>query len=184
MSRRELDVSEIDLRLYVYLLKQDDPKKCTSARLKRFKLAKPIFKKRHIPRKATLLNPFAGSVLFHGDRETVLYGGLVAVDCSWKKVEQVFSKRFEGIERRLPTLLAGNPINYGKAHRLSSAEALASALYITSFKDKAREVLRPFKWGHTFLELNMSPLEEYFSAKDRSEIIKIEREFFPFQPLQ
>jgi pre-rRNA-processing protein TSR3 len=171
-------MQERDLKLYVYLMKQDDPKKCTSARLSRFKLAKPIFHRTRIPRKAVVLNPFAGEVFFPKDRETVEQGGLLAIDCSWEKARQVFSERFRGVKRRLPTLIAANPVNYGHAHKLSSVEALAAALYIANFKKAAERITEPFKWGHVFIELNREPLEDYALAKDRSEIRKVEEAYF------
>lgn len=57
-------MEEQELKLYIYLMKQDDPKKCTSNRLQRLKLVKPIFNRMRIPRKAVVLNPFARDVFF------------------------------------------------------------------------------------------------------------------------
>ncbi|MDX1798732.1 MAG: DUF367 domain-containing protein [Candidatus Lokiarchaeia archaeon] len=50
--------------------------------------------------------------------------------------------------------MAANPTNYGKWEKLSSAEALAAALYITKFFDLANVILSKFSWGKTFKELN------------------------------
>ena len=79
--------------------------------------------------------------------------------------------------RVLPFLLAANPVNYGKARKLSTVEAFASALYIVGREGEAREVLSKFKWGHSFPELNRELLARYAGAKDGEEIARIEREY-------
>jgi pre-rRNA-processing protein TSR3 len=79
---------------------------------------------------------------------------------------------------RLPTLLASNPVNYAKPHKLSSIEALAAGLYIMGFSERASQLLSLFKWGPTFLTLNHEPLEAYSMASSDEEMIKAEAEFF------
>jgi pre-rRNA-processing protein TSR3 len=91
--------------------------------------------------------------------------------------EGVFDRNIPGDNRRLPTLLAGNPTNYGIPDRLSTAEALAAALILTGFRQPAELILSLFKWGETFLTLNQDPLESYSAAKS-SEISLLEEEFF------
>ena len=172
-------MEEQQLKLYIYFMKQDDPKECTSNKLKRLKLVKPIFNKMRVPRKVIVLNPFAREVFFSGDRKNIEQSGLLTIDCSWKRVQDVFSKRFKGIQRRLPTLLAANPVNYGHIHKLSSVEALAAALYIANFKEKAKEMLNPFKWGWVFLELNREPLDEYATVKNVVYMREVEEAYFP-----
>ena len=72
----------------------------------------------------------------------------------------------------MPILIAGNPVNFGKATKLTTAEALAAALYIAGFKQEAVGLLSIFTWGHTFLDLNATLLENYASAQDSTEIIQ------------
>ena len=74
----------------------------------------------------------------------------------------------------MPILIAGNPVNFGKATKLSTAEALAGALYIAGFEDEARRLLSIFTWGHTFLELNAGFLENYAAAKDSADIVRMQ----------
>jgi pre-rRNA-processing protein TSR3 len=124
-----------------------------------------------------VLNPTSSKTLSQEDRESSQRGGLVALDCSWNLSEGVFDRNIPGNNRRLPTLLAGNPTNYGIAGRLSTAEALAAALILTGFPRSAGAILSLFKWGETFLSLNHDPLEKYAAAKF-SELSQLEEEFF------
>lgn len=159
------------------MMHQDDPSKCTSSKLVRFNLAKTIYSFKQVPRNSIVLNPFAKRILLNSDSKYFKFG-LIAIDCSWKKSMEVFSRRFKGQNRRLPLLLAANPINYAHLLTLSSAEALAASLYITKFEDFAVNILSKFKWGLNFIELNKEPLEEYKKAKNEEEIEEIEKSFF------
>ncbi|MEM4297133.1 MAG: DUF367 family protein [Nitrososphaerota archaeon] len=165
------------LRLFVYQLHQDDPKKCTASKLIRLNRARPIYDRRRIPKDAILLDPYSNDVFSPLDRR-LLSKGLVAVDSSWKKAKETFQRRLKGVHRRLPLLLPANPINYGHVALLSSAEALAAALYIAGYKEEARRLLDVFKWGQTFFELNHRALEEYSSARSQDEILEIEKAYF------
>jgi len=161
------------MKLLVYMLKQDDPKKCTAAKLVHFRIANAI---RRIPRNSLVLNPYSEVSLCKIDN--TLANSITAIDCSWEKVNTAFKRNFYGINRRLPILLAANPTNYSKLGKLSSAEALAGALTILGFDDLAFDVMNKFKWGHTFFELNDELLKDYAKANDSSEIQRIEMEYF------
>lgn len=163
--------------LLIYHARQCNPKACTGLKLGRFGLAKVFYSPRGIPRGAIVLSPFASRVISMEDADRVSKG-LVVLDCSWKKAVEVFGAlRWRMEPRVLPFLLAANPVNYGKARKLSTAEAFASALYIVGREEEAREVLSKFKWGPTFLELNRELLARYAGAKDGEEIVRIEREY-------
>ncbi len=123
-----------------------------------------------------MLNPFSQVAFSPADRDRVEKAGIVALDCSWEHAEKVLSHHVRGTARCLPVLIAGNPTNFAKATKLSTAEAIAAALFIAGLKDEARKLLSIFTWGHTFFELNASLLEDYASAKDSSEIIAVMRE--------
>ena len=159
-------------------MRQDDPRKCTSARLVRLKLATPLHHWHRFLKNFIVLNPFAQEVVFPGDASTIEEYGILAIDCSWGKTKGVFLKRIRGKQLRLPILLPGNPINYARPQKLSTVEALAATLFITHFRKEAEILLNVFKWGHTFLELNHHPLEEYSLAKSREEIERIENMYF------
>ena len=168
-------------KLMVYEFRQDDPKKCTSARLRKFRLVQGLASMGRIRSSAVVLNPTSSKTLSREDRESIQRDGLVALDCSWNLSEGVFDRNIPGNHRRLPILLAGNPTNYGIAGRLSTAEALAAALILTGFQQPARVILSLFKWGETFLSLNQDPLEKYAAAKS-SELSHLEEEFFGSAP--
>jgi pre-rRNA-processing protein TSR3 len=78
----------------------------------------------------------------------------------------------------LPLVLAANPISWGKAGRLSTAEALAMCLVLLDKEDQAKRILAPFSWGEQFLTLNAEPLEAYKNAKSREEMLNLQWEFF------
>jgi pre-rRNA-processing protein TSR3 len=159
------------------MLKQDDPSKCTAAKLVKFRLAQPV---KYIYKKALILNPFSPTLLSKQDAK--LSDSVCAIDCSWNRSEHELKNRFLSTHvmgRRLPAMLAANPINYSKLGKLSTAEALAGSLYILGDKQLAKDFMEKFKWGHTFLELNSSLLEDYSNAENQQEILVIEKQYFP-----
>jgi len=166
----------LSINISIYHANQCDPKRCTGLKLKRHGLARIVKQTRFLPKRAIVLNPFSEIAFSPADRERVAEAGLVALDCSWEHAEKVLSHHVRGTARCLPVLLAGNPTNYAKATKLSTAEALAGALYIAGFKDEARQLLSIFSWGHTFFELNDMLLEAYAATKDSSEVVAVMRE--------
>ena len=165
---------EKPLKLTIYHANQCDPKRCTGLRLKRRGFARLVTKTRFLPRRAVVLNPFSEIAFSPADRKRVEDFGLSALDCSWEHAEKVLLKQVRGTSRCLPILIAGNPVNFGKATKLTTAEALAGALYITGFKQESVDMLSIFTWGHTFLELNRALLENYASVQNSTEIIEIQ----------
>lgn len=166
---------EKQVKIVVYNARQCDPKKCTSLKLKRHGLVREVAQIRFLPKRAVVLNPFSETAFSPADRGRIQKFGLVGLDCSWEHAEKVLSKRVRGTSRCLPVLIAGNPVNFGKLTKLTTAEALAAALYIAGFKEKAEELLSIFKWGHTFFELNHESLESYAKAKNSSEVIELQK---------
>ena len=166
----------LSINISIYHANQCDPKRCTGLKLKRHGLARIVKQTRFLPKRAIVLNPFSEIAFSPADRERVAEAGLVALDCSWEHAEKVLSHHVRGTARCLPVLLAGNPTNYAKATKLSTAEALAGALYIAGFKDESRQLLSIFSWGHTFFELNDMLLEAYAATKDSSEVVAVMRE--------
>jgi len=143
-------------------------------KLKRHGLARVVNSIRFLPRRAIVLNPFSEIAFSPADRQRIQDFGLAALDCSWEHAQKVLSTHVKGTSRCLPILIAGNPTNYAKATKLSTVEAIAGALYIAGFKDEAQKLLAIFTWGHTFMELNANLLESYATAKDSSDIVRMQ----------
>lgn len=169
---------EKQVNIVVYNAKQDDPRKCSAAKLRRFGFVREVLQIRFLPQRAVVLNPFSEVAFSPADRERIEKYGLAALDCSWEHAEKVLLKHVRGTSRCLPILIAGNPVNFGKPTKLSTVEALAAALYIADFKDQASKLLSIFKWGHTFLDLNHDWLESYKKARDSTEIVELQERFF------
>jgi rRNA small subunit aminocarboxypropyltransferase len=166
-------------RIYTFEMHQDDPSKCTSAKMRRLGFARSV-SRGAIPRESIVLNPGGEDPVTPLDRDSALKNGVVVIDCSWAHAGDVFNARFRGQQRRLPSLLAGNPTNYSKLGALSSLEAVAGALYIMKFFEEARSLLSIYKWGETFLTLNQNALDEYSEARSIEDVRKLEVDFFPF----
>ncbi len=165
------------VNITVYNAKQCDPRKCSASKLRRFSLVREVLQTRFLPKRAVVLNPFSEIALSPTDKERMEQFGLVGLDCSWEHAEKVLLKQVKGTSRCLPFLIVGNPVNFGKATKLSTVEALAAALYIVGHSDQASELLNMFKWGHTFLELNYERLESYRKAKDSTEVVELQKRY-------
>ena len=162
------------IRITIYHARQCDPKKCTGLRLKRRGLARVVTRTRFLPKRAIILNPFAETAFSPADRQRIEDFGVVALDCSWEHAQKVLSGQVKGTSRCLPILIAGNPVNFGKLTKLTTAEAVAAALYIAGFKKESEGLLSIFTWGHTFFELNGMMLDNYSIAKDSTEIVEMQ----------
>ncbi|EPA04709.1 DUF367 family protein [Candidatus Nitrosarchaeum limnium] len=160
------------MNLQVLMFYQDDPKKCTAAKMVKFGIAKNIKK---IGNKGLVLDPFSEKTLLPSDKS--LINSIIGIDCSWTLADQAFSKKFNGIKRKLPPLLAGNPVNYSKLNKLTTAESLSASLFILGFRDDALAILDKFKWGHTFYELNQNLLDEYSKLESEDQIDIILKEY-------
>lgn len=160
------------MKLQVLMFYQDDPKKCTAAKMVKFGLAQNITK---IGTKGLVLDPFSEKTLLPKDK--FLINSVVGIDCSWNLADQAFSKKFNGIKRKLPPLLAGNPVNYSKLNKLTTVEALSATLIILGFKEQGLELLNKFKWGHTFYELNQNLFEEYSKLENEQQIELILKDY-------
>ena len=158
------------MKINLLMFYQDDPKKCTAAKLIKFGLAKKITKSRS---KTVLLHPYSEKTLLNNEKS--LFTSITGIDCSWALAEQVFQKNFIGISRKLPPLLAGNPVNYSKINKLTTVEAIAGAAFMLGDETLSQNLLEKFNWGHTFLELNENLLQDYKKAKSEGEVIEIIR---------
>lgn len=167
------------VRITVYQAGQCDPSKCTALKLGRHGIVRIVKQIKFLPKRAVVLNPFSEIAFSPADKERAEDFGLAALDYSWERAQSVLEKHVRGTSRCLPILIAGNPVNYGKPTKLSTAEALAAALYIVGSKDDAAELLSIFRWGHTFLQINRERLEAYSTAKSSTEVVMLQEAFLP-----
>ncbi len=158
-----------DLPLILYK-NEDDPKKCTARKLRRFKLA--IFISR-IPSNSIVL--YSDSTVRLSPEDSS-YQHLVAIDVSWENVDNYHFQ--QSSTRSLPYMLAANPVNYGKPYKLSTVEAIAASYYIIGKRDVAIKLLQKFSWGLQFINLNENPLNDYSRAKNSEEVREVEKLYF------
>lgn len=171
----------LPVRITIYHAAQDDPKKNTALRLSRRGYARIVTKTRFLPKRAIVLNPFGEIAFSPADKERLEQFGLAALDCSWEHAQKVMGEHVKGTSRCLPILIAGNPVNFGKLTKLTTAEAIAAALYIGGFKKEAEDLLSIFTWGHTFFELNQMLLDNYVTAKDSADIVEMQQNLLKTQ---
>ncbi len=134
-------------------LNQCDRKKCTALKLKKLGILEIVSGIKGKSRSSVILNPLSNKTINISDRAIIENYGLIVVDCSWKKILNLKNLNLRN-GRKLPSLIASNPVNYGKWEKLSSAEALAAALYITNYDEHADLILSKFSWGAEFKRIN------------------------------
>jgi len=164
----------IQIPVYISNFKTCHPKLCTAVRILKFKKAPPILVE-NIHSKHIVLTPFAEYALSPADKERALVNGLVGVDCSWNDIEGGRKALDKGTGRALPFLIAANPNNYGTPSKLSTIEAVASALYILGSEKQSRDMLSLVSWGNEFYRINEDYLKKYSEANDSSDVIKIQK---------
>ena len=160
------------MKINLLMFYQDDPKKCTAAKLIKFGLGKKITRSQS---KTALLHPYAEKTLLNKEKSS--FNSITGIDCSWALAEEIFQKDFVGISRKLPPLLAGNPVNYSKINKLTTVEAIAGAAFILGEEKLSQKLLEKFNWGHTFLELNENLLNDYQKVTSEDEVNEIIRQY-------
>jgi len=154
---------------------QCDPKKCTAKRMLKFNLGKEAKTLGAIPKGSIVLSPFSDKAMSPAD---IVHAkkGLVVMDLTSTNIDE-FPRLRNVEERALPYLLASNPINWGRPMELNSAEAVMAALYILGEKAQADEFLGRFNWAPEFIRLNGEMLADYSTAKDSTEVVRIQNEY-------
>lgn len=160
--------------VYIVDLDQCDPKKCSGKRMEKFGLGREI-PPRRVPGGSIVLSASGDRVLSPADVKHARRG-VVVLDLTWTNIEQ--EPHLRGVLlRRLPYLVASNPINWGKPWHLNSAEAVFASLLIMGMDEQAELFLPRFNWARTFMEINGPLLEAYRAAKDADEIERIQNEY-------
>ncbi len=161
--------------VFVYDKNQCDPKKCTAKRMLKFGLAKEAKTLHAIPKGSIVLSPFAEKALSPDDIRYARHG-LVVMDLTWTNIDE-FPRPKGTNDRALPYMLASNPINWGKPMELNSAEAGMASLFILGEREQAETFLGRFNWAPEYMRLTGELLEEYSSATDRAEVVRIQNEY-------
>src|SRR5258706_14655053 len=84
--------SPSQFRLVELLEDQCDPAKCTGRKLIRRKQAEGVTGVRSLPRGAVVLDPREETALSPADTEAARRRGLVALDCSWRKIQESYER--------------------------------------------------------------------------------------------
>lgn len=146
---------------------------CTGVRLSKHGLLKEI--KINSKFQGILLTPTGKKMVSKEDYDIIKTKGVCVIDCSWAKFNQLHLNLNKIETRLLPYMVAVNPVNYGKALKLSCVEAIGATLYLAGFYKETEFLLSHFKWGKSFLEVNGELFDIYKNCKN-SEELKLEEE--------
>ncbi|KAL7958480.1 DUF367 domain-containing protein [Trichoderma compactum] len=153
-----------------------DPKRCSGKKLMKLGMMREL----HLGQRhgGVIITPNGKKVISPADRELMDQFGAAVVECSWARIKEVQWTKVGGkCERLLPYLVAANTVNYGKPWRLNCVEALAAAFAICGHLEWAEQILAPFSYGPSFLEINSSLLKKYAACADEAEVKKTEEEW-------
>ncbi len=168
---------ELTSKLFMWEFSQNDAKRDSGSKLKRWGYAGQLRLGQTFP--GVVLSSEASVCVSPADKEIVLTHGVAGINCSWNRLEEIpFDKMGKGRNQRiLPLLVAANTVNYGKAFKMNTAEAMAACLYIVGCKEDAKQILAPFSFGSEFLKLNFDALEAYAACDNAEQVAALAASF-------
>ena len=145
---------------------------CTGVRLSKFGLLREI--KINSKFQGILLTPTGKKIVSKEDHELIKNKGVCVIDCSWAKFNSLHINLNKIETRLLPYMVAVNPVNYGKAFKLSCVEAIGATLYLAGFYKETDFLMHHFKWGKSFLEVNSELFNMYQHCSNSEELKAVE----------
>lgn len=157
----------IALRLWDFA--QCDPKRCTGLRLCHRGLCQKM--NPHRKAKGLTLSATADTYVSPSDATMIQEIGISLIDCSWEQLDSVkHIIKDDSHSRKLPFMVAANPVKYGKPYTLTCAEAAAACLIICGYQTEGELLLKEFAWGDEFLKINATVLELYQNCASSHEV--------------
>ena len=169
------EYEEFTIKLSMLYFDQCDPKKCTGKKMERLGLLKEIKFNRNYG--GILLTPNGKKICSIEDHDIIATKGICVIDCSWAKFEEMHLDLHKIETRSLPFMVAVNPVNFGKAYKLSCAEAFAACLYLGGFEKEARFIMDHFKWGEHFFKVNEELFGKYKGIKSQDKLLEIQEKY-------
>ena len=173
--QEEDEYEEFTIKLSMLYFDQCDPKKCTGKKMERLGLLKETKFSRNYG--GILLTPNGKKICSIEDHEIIAKKGICVLDCSWAKFNELHLDLHKIETRSLPFMVAVNPVNFGKAFKLSCAEAFAACLFLGGFEKEARFIMDHFKWGSHFFKINEELFGKYKGVKSQNELKEIQEKY-------
>ena len=174
-NQEEDEYEEFTIKLAMLYVDQCDPKKCTGKKMERLGLLKEIKFSRNYG--GILLTPNGKKICSIEDHEIIAKKGICVIDCSWAKFNELHLDLHKIETRSLPFMVAVNPVNFGKAYKLSCSEAFAACLYLGGFEKEARFIMDHFKWGAHFFKINEELFGKYKGVTSQDELKQIQEKY-------
>ena len=174
-SKEEDEYEEFTIKLSMLYFDQCDPKKCTGKKMERLGLLKEIKFSRNYG--GILLTPNGKKICSIEDHEIIAKKGICVIDCSWAKFNELHLDLHKIETRSLPFMVAVNPVNFGKAYKLSCSEAFAACLFLGGFEKEARFIMDHFKWGAHFFKINEELFGKYNGVSSQEELKQIQEKY-------
>ena len=174
-KEEEEEYEEFTIKLSMLYFDQCDPKKCTGKKMERLGLLKEIKFSRNYG--GILLTPTGKKICSIEDHDIIAKKGICVIDCSWAKFEELHLDLHKIETRSLPFMVAVNPVNFGKAYKLSCVEAFAACLYLGGFEKESRFIMDHFKWGEHFFKVNEELFGKYKGVTSQEELKQIQEKY-------
>jgi pre-rRNA-processing protein TSR3 len=174
-QNEEDEYEEFTIKLSMLYFDQCDPKKCTGKKMERLGLLKETKFSRNYG--GILLTPNGKKICSIEDHDIIANKGICVIDCSWAKFNELHLDLHKIETRSLPFMVAVNPVNFGKAFKLSCAEAFAACLLLGGFEKEARFIMDHFKWGEHFFKINEELFGKYKGVKSQEELKEIQEKY-------